>query len=633
MPRKIDRRQRRAQQAAASAQKSSESDAIDANNDDVNDEKDDDDVQTVEQSTSVVAENEENVSKSKDDDVVVDDDDDDDDEIQGEAIKEEEEEEKPKVTQVVEPSTAPATTPAKPTRSFADALSPVVNENKSNASSSGWSSWTSWVSSSVTAVSDIAASAIAETSKAIDSAFEDDKPAPAAASSEASALSDDNDAPKTMVMVTNEPVTSVATESPAEEEEENELDGVESLVGGFFGALESGATKLVEVTSSATKAVTSSATKALPLDSVKSTGTRVAESLTSQLNELGTRADMDKVSKAASSVMDSSFSMLERVGARAFDLLTVRETQLDQPGERVAARFAPAATSGGAPVRSSSTSAGGKSADDNKGAEFHSRFEEAMGPAHAEALERLSMHATLRTQRLLGALEAKARADATKVQQALVQLFEEDEEDEDDDVDDAKKATTSTLPAKAESVQTLLRDRVAAAKTELAAVVAQIGTTLGEDGAAAEAIVANAKQALRSTLNVGVPAMASCAALATEVLLRTGESAMVDVEPDEPMPRDDVAALRAQAQTAAQTAHALAASIQQLASEVVAAGTAVRSAARARLVALDAAAVAQQIDDAATATVKDAYLQAGRAVQHITSARQWLAPIFATLAL
>lgn len=461
----------------------------------------------------------------------------------------------------------------------------------------------------------MAVSAIAETSKAIDSAFEDEKPA-------APTVSDDNDAepPASKTMVTNEPANVAAASSV--DVEENDADGVESLMGGFFGALESGASKLA--------AVTSNATKALPIDSVKSTGTRVAESLTSQLNELGTVADIDKVSKAASSVVDSSFSMLERVGARAFDFLTVRETQLDQPGERVAARFAPAATNG-APARSASSS--NKSAEENKGAEFHSKFEEAMGPAHAEALERLSMHATLRTQRLLGALEAKARADAAKVQQALAHLFEEDEEDEDADDNDEAKSATTPLPAKAEATQTQLRERVAAAKAELAALVANVSTSLGEEGATAETIVTNAKNLLRSTLSVGVPAMASCAALATEVLLRTGESAMVDIEPDEPMPRDDVAPLRAQAQSAAQAAHALASSVQQLASDVVAAGTAVRSAARARLAALDAAAVAQQIDDAATATVKDAYLQAGRAVQHITSARQWLAPIFSTLAL
>jgi hypothetical protein len=626
MPRKSDQRNRLRQQRAAAAattttttttdtQEKPESEEINA----------DDGAEAPETQESIAAENAE---IQRDDDA-------DDDEIQGEAQRDDEETEatttgvvevEPAAKSTTPPPAAPVAAPAetKPTRSFADALSPMVKDTKNNTATAaaasggggGWSSWSSWVSSSVSAVSDMAASAIAETSKAIDSAFEDDAPA-------AAPVSDDNDAepPAPKTMVTSEPANVAAASSV--DAEENDADGVESLMGGFFGALESGASKLAQVTSSATKA--------LPIDSVKSTGTRVAESLTAQLNELGTVADIDKVSKAASSVMDSSFSMLERVGARAFDLLTVRETQLDQPGERVAARFASSA----APVRSASSS--GKAAEENKGAEFHSRFEEAMGPAHAEALERLSMHATLRTQRLLGALEAKARADAAKVQQALAHFFEEDEDDEKEDDDDnnsdAAKSAVAPLPAKAEASQVQLRERVAAAKTELAALVASIGTVLGDESATAEAIVANAKSLLRATLGVGVPAMASSAALATEVLLRTGESAMVDIEPDEPMPRDDVAPLRAQAQSAAQAAHALAASVQQLAGEVVAAGTAVRSAARARLAALDAAALAQQVDDAATATVKDAYLQAGRAVQHITSARQWLAPIFSTLAL
>jgi hypothetical protein len=541
----------------------------------------------------------------------IDDDDDDDDEILGEAPVEADDNDDNVNAAAVVPPSAPATAQ----RVFADALQPVVTET---AAASSWSAWSSWVSSSVSAVSDIAASALSETSKAIDSALRDDssdaadtlkevatKRAPpepnrmrsdnAAAASAPSNDDDNNDDTAATADDNDGPTAGLAAV----------VDGVDSIVGGLMGAIETGVSKL------------SVATEA-------------------QLSELSAHADLAKVSKVASGVMDSSFSVLERVGARAFDLLTVRETNLDQPGEqRVAARFAVAAPSASAaPTKSAATAAASAPAGDD----FHSIFDAAMGGAHAEALERLSMHATLRTQRLLGALDANARAEAAKVQRSLTRLFDEDEdEDEDEGEDDAKpgesssSSSSSSLPAKALSVQTQLLERAAAARAELQGAAARVAAELGDEAADTAVVAENAKRMLRATLSTGVAAMASCAALATEVLLRTGEAAMVDVTPDEPTPRAEIGSLRLQAGESARAAQALAQAVQQIASDVVAASTAVRTAARARLAGV--ADAAQSVDDAATATVKDAYLQAGRAVQHITSARQYLAPIWATLAL
>jgi hypothetical protein len=539
----------------------------------------------------------------------IDDDDDDDDEILGEAPVEADDD------NVSAAAVVPPSAPATAQRVFADALQPVVTET---AAASSWSSWSSWVSSSVSAVSDIAASALSETSKAIDSALRDDssdaadtlkevatKRAPPepnrmrsdnAAAASAPSNDDDNNDDTAAAAADNDdgPTAGLAAV----------VDGVDSIVGGLMGAIETGVSKL------------SVATEA-------------------QLSELSAHADLAKVSKVASGVMDSSFSVLERVGARAFDLLTVRETNLDQPGEqRVAARFAVAAPSASAaPTKSAATAAASAPAGDD----FHSIFDAAMGGAHAEALERLSMHATLRTQRLLGALDANARAEAAKVQRSLTRLFDEDEdEDEGEGEDDAKpgessSSSSSSLPAKALSVQTQLLERAAAARAELQGAAARVAAELGDESADTAVVAENAKRVLRATLSTGVAAMASCAALATEVLLRTGEAAMVDVTPDEPTPRAEIGSLRLQAGESARAAQALAQAVQQIASDVVAASTAVRTAARARLAGV--ADAAQSVDDAATAAVKDAYLQAGRAVQHITSARQYLAPIWATLAL
>lgn len=515
----------------------------------------------------------------------------DDDEIAGEAPAE--------AIAAKSVAVAPLPVAKAPPRDLAAALTPVVQEASSSSSSwSSWSSWgSSWVASSVSAVSDIAATAISETSKALDTALRDDADAlKDVADKLAPASAAQHPAPQSMQSDDNNDDDDAADEKDAID---SVVDGVDSLVGGLMGAL---------------SAATANVSKAIPLDKV-----------TSQLNELGTHADLTQVSNAANSVVSSSMSMLERVGARAFDLLTVRETNLDQPGEqRVAARFAAAAPSTSAPVKTASTSAASAASDD-----FHSIFDAAMGSAHAEALERLSMHATLRTQRLLGALDAAARAEAAKVQQSLTQLFED--EDEDDGEKDANTPPTTSLPAKAQSVQTQLQERAAAAKAELQSLVARVSAELGDDSVDASGVAENARRVLRSVLAIGVPAMASCAALATEVMLRTGEAAMVDIEPDEPAPRADVAPLRAQASESARAAQALAQTVQQIASDVVAAGTAVRNAARVRLA--SAAEATQLVDDAATAAVKDAYLQAGRAVQHIANARQFLAPIWATLAL
>jgi hypothetical protein len=547
------------------------------------------------------------------------DDDDDDDEILGEAPVDDD-----TTSSVAVSAAAAVVPPSAPQRVFADALQPVVIEAPAVSSSSSWSSWSSWVSSSVSAVSDIAASALSETSKAIDNALRDDSSDAADTLKEVAtkrAPPEPNRMRSDNAVVASAPSNAAASDNNNDDNDDDDdttaaaddgptaglaavVDGVDSIVGGLMGAIETGVNKL------------SVATEA-------------------QLSELSAHADLAKVSKVASGVMDSSFSVLERVGARAFDLLTVRETSLDQPGEqRVAARFAVAAPSASAaPTKSAATAAASAPASDD----FHSIFDAAMGGAHAEALERLSMHATLRTQRLLGALDANARAEAAKVQRSLTRLFDEDEDEDEDEAaaeDDAKpgeSTSSSSLPAKALSVQTQLLERAAAARAELQSAAARVAAELGDESADSAVVAENAKRVLRATLSTGVAAMASCAALATEVLLRTGEAAMVDVTPDEPTPRAEIGSLRLQAGESARAAQALAQAVQQIASDVVAASTAVRTAARARLAGV--ADAAQSVDDAATAAVKDAYLQAGRAVQHITSARQFLAPIWATLAL